>query len=212
MATPLFFVFDGVDGSGKTTQIQRFRAWLDERGHEVVLCRDPGTSGLGERVRDLLLNSTDLEIGFRAEMLLYMAARAQLVEEIIEPSLRAGKSVISDRFLLANVVYQGYGGGLDADLVWQVGEVATGGLAPTLNFVLDLDPAVAAQRRRDTVPDRLESRSQAYFDTVRNGFLAEAARWPDRIEVIDASQTPDEVAQSICRVATTWLDGQEQKS
>ena len=108
----MFFSIDGGDGTGKSTQIERFCAWLESLGREVVTCRDPGSTPLGEAVRELLLNRHDLSIHRRSEMLLYMAARAQLVEEVIRPALDEGKTVVSDRYLLANVVYQGHAGGL----------------------------------------------------------------------------------------------------
>src|SRR5262245_46414963 len=110
----MFFSFDGIDGAGKSTQVRLFVEALRARGHEVVECRDPGSTPLGERVRELLLKSgADTPIDPRSEMLLYMAARAQLVDEVIRPALKAGKVVVSDRFLLANVAYQGHAGGLD---------------------------------------------------------------------------------------------------
>src|SRR5690348_17585292 len=106
----MFFSFDGLDGVGKTTQIERFLAWLAERGHDVVRCQDPGSTPLGEAVRELLLGHR-VPIARRAEMLLFMAARAQLVDEVIRPALERGQTVVSDRYLLANAVYQGHAGG-----------------------------------------------------------------------------------------------------
>lgn len=207
MNPPYFFVFDGLDGAGKTTQITQLVAWLEQRGQTVRQCRDPGTTGVGERIRDLLLNAHELTIGFRSEMLLYMAARAQLVDEVIRPSLEAGETVVSDRFLLANVVYQGYAGGLSPDQLWQVGRVATDGLAPTLTFVLDVDPATAAARRQSP-PDRLESRGLEYFRKVRAGFLAEAARTPDSIALIDANLSADRVFAQIVAAAERAMGSQ----
>lgn len=192
----LFYSFDGIDGVGKTTQIDLFRGFLESRGETVVVCRDPGSSPLGEQIRAILLNSTDLRIDNLSEMLLYMAARAQLVQEVIQPALARGQSVISDRFLLANVVYQGHAGGLDPEQIWQVGHVATGGLLPEMTFVLDLDPLVAASRRTGE-PDRVEGRGNSYLSRVRDGFLAEASRHPRQIVVIDASRSPDEVHQAV---------------
>ena len=206
--TPNFFVFDGLDGAGKSTQIVRFQQWLEAQGHAVTLCRDPGTTQLGERLREILLHSFETPISMRAEMFLYMAARAQLVEEIIRTALAAGQTVISDRFLLANVVYQGHAGGLPVETLWQVGEVATGGLQPTLTFVLDVAAEVAASRRQGD-PDRLEQRGLDYFNKVRGGFLAEADRAAElqqtRIARIDASVTPDEVAAQIQAAAKACL-------
>lgn len=201
MNGPWFLSFDGVDGGGKTTQIGRLADRLRELGHTVVTCRDPGSTELGERIRDILLGSTDLAIGFRAEMLLYMSARAQLVEQVIRPALESGQTVISDRFLLANVVYQGYAGGLDVASLWQVGLTATGGLLPDLTFVLDIDPQRGAARRRGKA-DRLEQRSVAYFEQVRAGFRAEADRDPKRYRLIDADQSVDAVEESIQRAMT----------
>jgi dTMP kinase len=200
MTEPRFFSFDGVDGGGKTTQIRLFSEWLREQGRETLLCRDPGSTELGERVRDLLLNSTDVPIGFRAEMLLYMAARAQLVEQVVRPALEAGKVVISDRFLLANVVYQGHAGGLEPEQLWQVGRVATGGLLPDVTFVLDIDPQRGAARRTGK-PDRLEQRSVEYFERVRAGFRCEAEGQPERYAVIDADQPSERVTQQIREAA-----------
>lgn len=142
----MFISIDGCDGCGKTTQIARLAQWLRQQGHEVITCRDPGTTPLGEAVRELLLHRHDLRIDPRAEMLLYMAARAQLVDEVIRPALAAGKTVLADRYLLANVVYQGYGGGLDVAELWEVGRVAVADLMPELTIVLDVPPAIAAAR------------------------------------------------------------------
>jgi dTMP kinase len=196
MPLPYFLVFDGVDGAGKSTQIDRLRLVLEARGERVVVCRDPGSSELGERIRELLLRSTDVPISLEAEMLLYMAARAQLVNQVIRPALARGTTVISDRYLLANVVYQGHAGGLAPELIWQIGQTATGGLQPTLTIVLDLDPAVAAQRRQ-TPPDRLERRGREYFERVRAGYIAESRQRPDAIVVIDACQDPDTVHRAV---------------
>jgi len=166
----VFISFDGVDGAGKSTQIELLGKWLTERGDEIVTCRDPGSTELGERLRELLLNHHDWAISMRAEMLIYMAARAQLVDQIIEPALAAGKSVICDRFLLANVVYQGHAGGLDVNQLWDVGRIAVGNAFPDLTILLDIDVGVACQRRTGR-PDRLESRGTAYQQRVRDGFL-----------------------------------------
>jgi dTMP kinase len=184
----MFFSIDGGDGTGKSTQIELFCQWLREQGHPVVACRDPGSTPLGEAVRELLLHQADLAIGRSSEMLLYMAARAQLVNEVIRPALEAGKVVVSDRYLLANVVYQGHAGGLDVPMLWQVGQIATGGLMPDLTMVLDLPAEAAAARIRRT-PDRMERQGPDFHARVREGFLAEARQHPGKIVVIDASQS-----------------------
>lgn len=183
----MFFSFDGVDGVGKSTQIRLLADALRQQGQEVVTCRDPGSTALGERLRDILLNHHGAPIHRRSEMLLYMAARAQLVEEVIRPALTAGKTVISDRYLLANVVYQAHGGGLSADDVWEVGRVTVAGLMPDLVFLLDM-PAERAAQRIQRQPDRMEAQGLEYLERVRQGFLTEAARFPSQIAVINADQ------------------------
>ncbi|HVA51237.1 MAG TPA: dTMP kinase [Pirellulales bacterium] len=196
----MFYSFDGIDGSGKSTQVRLFAEGLREHGREVVVCRDPGSTPLGDELRKLLLHRDDLNIARRAEMLLYMAARAQLVEQVIRPALEAGKVVVSDRFLLANVVYQGHAGGLDVPSLWQVGRVATGGLEPDLTFVLDIDDARAAERLARPL-DRMERQGEAFRAALRAGYLAEAARHSQRMVVIDASGNVDEVQAEVRRAA-----------
>ena len=202
MLTGTFFSLDGVDGAGKSTQLTLFCDWLRDQGREVVTCRDPGSTKLGEVVRAILLDRHDLSIHRRSEMLLYMAARTQLVEEVIRPALLRGATVVSDRFLLANVVYQAHAGGLSEQQTWEVGRIATGGLLPDLTLVLDLPVELACARldRQRDHRDRMESQGLEFLNRVRDGFLAEAARDPRRICIIDASLAPDDVQQRI-RVA-----------
>lgn len=189
----MFLSLDGIDGVGKSTQLELLVAWLESLGKTVVTCRDPGSTPLGESLRELLLHSgADRPIGPRAEMLMYMAARAQLVDDVIRPALDAGSVVVSDRYLLANLVYQAHAGGLDRDTVAGVGDVATDGLMPDRVILLDLDPA-EADRRRGREPDRMESRGNAYRARLRDGFLAEAAGDPERIAVVDATASIDQM-------------------
>jgi dTMP kinase len=191
----MFYSFDGLDGTGKSTQLKLFADWLRSRGHDVVTCVDPGSTRLGEAIRQILLESKDTPISATSEMLLFMAARAQLVEEVIRPALQRGKVVVSDRFLLANVVYQGYAGGLDVATLWKIGETATGGIHPTRTFVLDM-PADAATARIGRAFDRMESHGSEYREKLRTGFLAEAARRPE-IVVINAAQSIEAVHATI---------------
>ena len=207
MTTGLFVSLDGIDGCGKSTQGRRLADWLAEKGHHVVTCRDPGGTPLGEQIRDLLLHRRDVAISRRAEMLLYMASRAQLVDEIIKPALESGHTVVADRYLLANVVYQGYGGGLDVDELWEVGRVATGGLFPDLTLVLDLDPSLAAERRNRS-PDRLEGEPADFHRRVREGFLAEARRCAPAVRVIEATGSVDQVWERLQREVAAFLAGQ----
>ena len=192
----MFLSIDGVDGCGKSTQLRLLADWLAGQGRQVLLCRDPGSTPLGEQIRALLLDRHDLAIHRRSEMLLYMAARAQMVEELIRPALAAGKTVLCDRYLLANVVYQGYAGGLDTPPLWEVGRIAVDGLMPTLTIVLDLPAAVAAARLQRPL-DRMEKQGDAFHARVRDGFLAEAARHPNSILVLDAARSIDEVQAAL---------------
>jgi dTMP kinase len=195
MTHGLFFSLDGLDGVGKSTQARLLTEWLREAGHAVVTCADPGGTVVGERIRELLLNR---EMALPCEALLFMASRAQLAAEVIRPALEAGRIVISDRFLLANVVYQGHAGGLDPGQLWSIGRFATGGLEPDLTLVLDM-PLELARTRRKATADRLESRDDAYHRRVRDGFLAEAKRQPERIRVVDVSGSVEEVQAAIRR-------------
>lgn len=200
----MFFSLDGPDGGGKTTQQRLFCEWLRSSGYDVAACRDPGSTRLGDAVRQILLERDGVPIGRRSEMLLYMAARAQLVDEVITPALAAGKTVVSDRFLLANLVYQGYAGGLDVEAMRAIGCVATSGVEPTLTFVLDAPDEVAAGRLNRPL-DRMEQQGEAFRKALRQGYLAEAARHPERIVVVDASRSIDAVQTELRAIASRLL-------
>jgi dTMP kinase len=203
MARGLFISLDGLDGSGKSTQCRLLADWLRGRGHAVTACADPGGTAIGKAIRELLLNGRQ-EITVACEALLFLASRAQLTSEIIRPALDAGHVVVSDRFLLANVAYQGYAGGLGPELLWQIGRMATGGWEPDLTLILDL-PVEAAQARRKGSLDRFEKRDAAYQSRVRQGFLTEARRDPNRLRVLDASQPVEVVHDRICQEVTRVL-------
>lgn len=190
-----FLSLDGLDGAGKSTQIRLLADWLRQEGRTVVQCADPGGTVVGQSLRQILLDKSQ-RICMPAETLLFMASRAQLVDEVIRPALDAGHVVLSDRFLLANVVYQGYAGGLDPAKVRELALFATGGLEPDLTIVLDLPNEVAGLRRKGNA-DRMESRDEGYHARVRAGFLAEAKARPDRIRVVDASAPADVVQDRI---------------
>jgi dTMP kinase len=202
----MFFSFDGVDGTGKSTQIRLLAEALRATGCDVVTCRDPGSTALGERLREILLHHTGTPIHRRSEMLLYMASRAQLVEEVIRPALAAGKIVLSDRYLLANVVYQAHGGGLSPDEVWRVGEVTVAGVMPRLVFLLDM-PAEQAARRIQREPDRMEAQGLEYLERVRQGFLMEGSRLSQRVAIIDADRSIEAIHADVLRAAQTALAG-----
>ncbi len=201
----MFFSFDGIDGVGKTTQMTLLHEWLTAAGHEVVTCRDPGSTPLGERLREIVLHSDETTlISPRSEMLLYMAARAQLVQEVIRPATDAGKIVISDRFLLANIVYQGYAGGVDITEIRAVGRMATSGLMPDCVFLLDMHPAKARGRMGDNL-DRIEQRGDDYRMRLRQGFLAEAAVMGSSVHVIDAERPVDDIQSELRGIARSLL-------
>jgi dTMP kinase len=201
----MFFSFDGIDGVGKSTQVRMFDRALRSRGLDIVVCRDPGSTALGERIRELLLScETATPMSRRSEMLLYMASRAQLVEEIIKPALAAGRIVVSDRYLLANVVYQGHAGGLNPEQIWSVGLTATDAVMPDCVFVLDMAVDGAIKRLNRSL-DRMENQGDEYRDRLRQGFLDEAARAEGRIHVIGADQPVDVVHAQIWRIAAKML-------
>ena len=196
MLAARFISLDGIDGAGKSAQIGPLVDWLRGRGLVVTTCRDPGSTATGDAIRAILLDRHDLQLDARAEMLLYMAARAQLVAEVIRPALARGEWVVSDRYLLANIVYQGHAGGLDPDVIRSVGAVATGGLAPDLVLVLEVDLETAARRLARPL-DKLENRGDGYRARLRAGYQAEAAADPARIQIVDAAAGVDEVAGRI---------------
>ena len=200
----LFLTLVGPDGGGKTTQVAALADWLRAWGYDVVACRDPGGTALGDRLRQILLVRGTANLARRAEMLLYMASRAQLVEEVIRPALGRGALVVSDRFLLANIVYQGDAGGLPVEEVGRAGLAATGHLLPDLTLLLDVPPEVA-RARVGAARDRIEDRPEAYHARIREGFLRAAhlgrenlcPYYPAPIVVIDAAADPETVARRI---------------
>lgn len=188
-----FITLEGIDGSGKSSQLPRLADWLRSLGLDVVTCRDPGATAAGDAVRNILLHRQEVHLAPTAEMLLYMAARAQLVAELIRPAIDRGAWVVSDRFLLSNIVYQGHAGGLDPELIRSIGQTATAGVEPDLVLWLDVDLATAAARMARPL-DRLESRGDGYRERLRAGYQAEATRGDGRLRRVDAAADPDVVA------------------
>ncbi len=191
-----FISLEGIDGAGKSAQIGRLADWLRSTGRDVTTCRDPGSTPVGDAVREILLDRHDLHLAATAEMFLYMAARAQLVNEVLEPALARGEWVVSDRYLLSNIVYQGHAAGLDPETIREVGRVATRGRMPDLVLLLDVDLETSARRIARPL-DKLENRGDDYRARLRSGYLAEAARQADRVVMIDARPGIDEVAAAI---------------
>lgn len=198
MPSPLFISLDGLDGTGKSTQCRLLADWLRHQGHDVVECADPGGTAVGDAIREILL-SRKHDMALPCEAFLFMASRAQLTAEVIRPALSAGRTVVSDRYLLANVVYQGHASGLDPDRLWEIGRLAVNGLLPDLTIVLDL-PVELALSRLTGPADRMESRDASFHARVREGFLAEARRHPDTIQVVDANQSIQKIHEQILHV------------
>ena len=189
MTNGTFIVLEGPDGSGKTTQARMLIAALEAEGRDVVAVREPGHTALGEKVRSILLDHGDQAMDERAEACLFSAARAQLVTEVIGPALDAGQVVISDRFGLSTLVYQGYHDGVIDARVEEMVCYATRDTRPDLTLVFDLAPEAARARRGARADDRMEAKGTAYHRRVRQGYLAAARSDPERIVVIDASET-----------------------
>ena len=198
-----FITFEGGEGCGKSTQVKRLAAALEAKGVKVLLTREPGGTRLAEMIRSLLKDEAEDPPVDRAELLLFLAARAQLVRNVIRPALDAGTWVLSDRFSDSTIAYQGYGRGLPVDFVKAANDFACEGLAPDLTLLLDVEPSVAAQRMRgreaatNTSADRIERAGEEFHARLRRGFLELAAANPSRIVTIDASGTPDEVARAV---------------
>lgn len=188
---------EGPEGSGKTVVAKRLAAELAARGHRVVLTREPGGTPLGERVREILLGRADLGIDPRADALLFNAARAQLVAEVIRPALDAGAVVICARFADSTLAYQGYGAGLPILELRAIASVATGGLEPDLTILLDVDPEVGIRRKAPGARNRFESIDLAFHRRVRDGFLELAREAPARWRVVDSARHIDRVFDDV---------------
>jgi dTMP kinase len=195
MAKGIFVAFEGPDGGGKSTQAFRLKAHLDADGRDVIFVREPGGTELGEQVRSILLDPALTTMTTESELFLFMAARAQLISEVIRPGLERGAVVISDRFLLSTLVYQGVVGGLPLPAVQEVGKMATGGLKPDLTLILDV-PAAVGLSRVGKEQDRIEQKGEEFFCQIREGYQLLAADDPKAC-LIDATQEPTAVADEI---------------
>jgi dTMP kinase len=192
--------FEGIDGSGKSTQIFKLAEWLRAKGFDVLTTREPGGTPTGEAVRTLLLHP-ESHISARAEFLLYSASRAQLVDDVIAPHLKKPKSiVIADRYADSSTAYQGAGRKLGIARVESVNEFATGRLSPDLTLYLDVDYATSESRRTFAGgdPDRLERNPREFFERVREGYLELAKLHPERVRVVDARLSQEQVFSKIC--------------
>jgi dTMP kinase len=202
--TGLFIVFDGSEGSGKTTQVARLRQRLESLGRSVLLVRDPGTTRIGEQIRTILLNPDHDEMAMRCEMLLYMAARAQMMSESILPALAEGKTVISDRFVSSTLAYQLGGDGLTADEIRTVADIAIKNRWPDLTLILDM-PVESSMARVRRAKDRIEQRPMDYHEQVRKNYLSQAAADPKRYRIVNANREIDAVHQDIWSAVSPLL-------
>ena len=204
-ARGVFITFEGGDGSGKSTQIQSVRDWFESRGREVVVTREPGGTELGTEIRRLVQNGPE-DVDARTEALLYAADRAYHVATVIWPALERGAVVLGDRYIDSSLAYQGAARSLGVDEIASLSAWATRGLYPSLTFLLDLPPEVGARRRTDA-PDRMERESMDFHERVRHEYLRLADAEPERIVVIDAVGTVDEVFSEIRGVLVERFDG-----
>lgn len=195
MKKGLFITFEGCDGCGKTTQIELLNKYLSGKGYKTLLTREPGAKGLGEKLREILLNY-DGEVSPNCESFLFLADRAQHVDCIIKPALEDGKIILCDRHTDSTVAYQGYGRGLDLERIHQLNTIATSGLKPDLTIVLDVD-VETSMKRVGKEKDRMESAGIEFFKRVRQGFLEIAKKEPQRVKVINSSDTIENIHKQI---------------
>jgi len=199
MSKGLFITFEGGDGSGKSTQIEKLKDYLESEGFSVVLTREPGGTKISEAIREIILDSKNTEMSDMTETLLYAAARAQLVEQVIRPAVERGDMVICDRFVDSSMAYQAYGRGL-GDIVWDINKNAVGDCMPDLTILLRLDPEAGMDRISGRKQDRIELSSSDFHRRVYEGYLALEERFPDRIRGIDASKGIEEISEEIISI------------
>jgi len=198
----VFITLEGIEGAGKTTQLPRLVDFLEQHGHACVVTREPGGTGMGQKIRSLLLDPDNSDMSPETELFLYAADRAQHVRRLIEPALADGKTVVCDRFADATEVYQGWARGLDMELVRVLNRVATGGRKPDITLLFDLPPEAGlkrawqriAQNGKEAADCRFENEKMVFHERVRQGYLDLARREPERFVVIDALGTAAEVA------------------
>lgn len=193
-----FITFEGADGCGKTTQLELLADYLKEKNKEVIITREPGARGLGERIRDILLNY-DGEVSDRCESFLFLADRAQHIDIIVNPAVEDGKIVLCDRHIDSSVAYQGYGRGLDIEQIDRLNMIATNGKRPDLTLVFDID-AETSMKRVGTEKDRMESAGIDFFNRVRKGYLELANQEPERIRVLDATKSIEEIHNEVVKI------------
>ncbi|MBR6098162.1 dTMP kinase [bacterium] len=200
----LFITFEGVDGCGKTTQMNLLAEYLKDKGYEVILTREPGAKGLGEKIREILLHY-DGEVSSRAESFLFLADRAQHIDKIINPAVEFGEIVLCDRHTDSTIAYQGYGRGVDIKELKMLNDLATGTRKPDLTFVFDID-VETSMSRVGKEKDRMESSGMEFFNKVRNGYLEIAKQEPKRVKVIDSTLSIPEIAGNIKLIMEEYFE------
>ncbi len=203
MKKGLFITLEGADGCGKTTQLNLLKEYLTSKGYEIVLTREPGGKGLGEKLREILLNY-DGEVSDRCEAFLYLADRAQNIDTIIKPAINSGKIVLCDRHTDSSVAYQGYGREQNIDNINMLNELAVNGVHPDLTIIFDIDTETS-MARVGAEKDRLESAGFEFHKRVRNGYLEIAKQNPQRIKVVDASQSIEDVQKNVIKIVEEIL-------
>ena len=203
MTRGLFITFEGADGCGKTTQLNLLKDYFEKVGKEVVLTREPGAKGLGEHVRKILLNYNGV-VSDRCESFLFLADRAQNVDVIVNPAINEGKIVLCDRHTDSTVAYQGYGRGLDINEINMLNNLATGGMKPDLTLVFDVDIETSMQRVGNE-KDRMEQSGNEFFNRVRYGYLKIAEQEPDRVKVIDSTQSIEDVHEDVIKIINSYM-------
>ncbi|MBM4140085.1 MAG: dTMP kinase [Nitrospira sp.] len=199
----VFISFEGIEGSGKTIQALLLYEFLHKKGYTVVLTEEPGGTQIGLKIRELLLSVEHQEMTPVSELMLYNASRAQLIKEVIRPAIKKGAIVITDRFNDSTVAYQGYGRGIDLNLIDSIDRIVTAGLKPDITILLDLDVEVGMERNRGIhKADRLELEDRVFHKKVRNGYLEIAAKEPERIKLIDASKSIEEIHGKIVNIVS----------
>ncbi len=199
----LFITFEGVDGCGKTTQMDLLAKYLQTQGYEVVITREPGAKGLGEKIREILLHY-DGEVSSKAESFLFLADRAQHIDKIVNPAIENGKIVLCDRHTDSTIAYQGYGRGVNIDKLRMLNNLATGDRKPDITFVFDIDIETSMSRVGQE-KDRMESSGVEFFNNVRKGFLEIAKQEPERVKVISSDKSIDEIHREVLEYIQTKI-------
>lgn len=194
----VFLTMEGPDGAGKSTQIELLRDYLSRKGYDIIVCREPGGTKISEAIRQVILNKDFTEMSHMTELLLYTAARAQLMEEVIRPALKEGKVVICDRFVESSAVYQGIARGMGIELVYEINQYAIGDTLPDLTIMIDLDAKTGISRKKEQAElDRMEREALDFHEKVVNGYREIAALHPERIYKVDGHQTIEEIHKKI---------------